>query len=152
SWNAPRRPGERQISRRRRMMKAIPEIVALKERHEEKFLKLPGVTATDVGFKYVAGRRTPEIAIRVMVEQKKKTVPKDEKIPEEIDGVKTDVIERKYFLHQLSNRKRLDDISLMADTGTYDPVRGGISIGPCRAVGGFVYVGTLGAIVKDNAT
>jgi len=134
------------------MMKAIPEIVALKERHEERFLKLPGVTGIDVGFKYVAGRRTPEIAIRVMVEQKKKTVTKEEKIPEEIDGVKTDVIERKYFLHQMSNRKRLDDISLLADTGTYDPVRGGISIGPCRAVGGYVYVGTLGAIVKDNAT
>lgn len=40
----------------------------------------------------------------------------------------------------------------MADTNQYNPLKGGASIGPCRAVGGFVFAGTLGAIVTDNAT
>ncbi|HYI14579.1 MAG TPA: hypothetical protein VEX37_04270 [Thermomicrobiales bacterium] len=41
---------------------------------------------------------------------------------------------------------------MQADTTSYDPVKGGISIGPCRVVNGFVYTGTLGAIVTDNAS
>ena len=133
-------------------MKQIAEIVRAKENVESEMLKRPGVTGLDVGYKYVGGQRTDEIAIRLLVEKKKKTVSKDEKFPDTIDGVKTDVIERTYQLHQLGNRKKVDEITLMADTTNYNPVKGGISIGPCRAVGGYVYVGTLGAIVKDNAT
>ena len=38
------------------------------------------------------------------------------------------------------------------DAGRYRPLKGGMGIGPCRVVGGFVFVGTLGAIVKDVAT
>jgi len=133
-------------------MKTVPQIVQLKESAEEKLLKQPGVTGVDVGYKYVDGKRTDEIAIRVLVEKKKKTVSKEEKIPESIDGVKTDVIERKYELHQLRNRKKVEDAELLVDAGRYRPLKGGMGIGPCRVVGGFVFVGTLGAIVKDNAT
>lgn len=135
------------------MSKPLNEVVALKESLEEQLLRKPGVTAVDVGFKYVAGQRTEEVAIRVMVERKTDAVPAGERVPDHFDGVKTDVIERTYFLHDaLKNKKPESDISLQADTGNYNPVKGGISIGPCRAVGGFVFVGTLGAIVKDNAT
>jgi len=134
------------------MAKALHEIVAIKEGVEAELMRRPGVTAVDVGYKYVNGQRTDQLAIRVMVERKKKTVPEAERIAPQLDGVVTDVIERTYFLHQMQNRRKLDDISLLADTGNYDPVKGGISIGPCRAVGGYVYVGTLGAIVKDNAS
>ena len=135
------------------MVKALSEVIAAKESVEERILKQPGVTGIDVGYKYVGGHRTEEVAIRVMVEKKNVAVPAEEKVPDTIDGIKTDVIERTYFLQDaMKNKMKVDDISLQADTGNYSPVKGGISIGPCRVVGGFVFVGTLGAIVKDNAT
>jgi hypothetical protein len=133
-------------------MKPLPEIIKAKESVEANLLKQPGVTGVDVGYKYVGGQRTDEISIRVLVEKKKKTIPEKERVPETIEGVKTDVIERRFELHHLGNRIRLEDITLMADTTTYDPVKGGVSIGPCRSVGGYVFAGTLGAIVRDNAT
>ena len=135
------------------MDKALNEIIAAKEGVEEQLMKLPGVTGVDVGYKYTGGVRTDEVAIRVMVAKKDPAVAAKNKVPETIDGIRTDVIERTYFLQDNpSNRKKVGDITLDADTGNYSPVKGGISIGPCRAVGGFVYVGTLGAIVKDNAS
>ncbi len=133
-------------------MKTVPQIVHVKQKVDEKLLKQPGVTGVDVGYKYVDGKRTDQIAIRVFVEKKKKTVPKGQGVPETIDGVKTDVIERKYELQQFKNRKKVEDVELLVDAGHYRPLKGGMGIGPCRVVGGFVFVGTLGAIVKDNAT
>src|SRR4051812_38754417 len=105
----------------------LSEIVAKKKSVEPQLLKRSGVTGIDVGYKYVGGRKTQEVAIRVMVEKKKKKdIPESERIPPEIDGVKTDVIERTYFLHQFGNRKKVEDIALQADTGNYSPVKGGI--------------------------
>ena len=49
---------------------------------EEELLGRPGVTGVDVGYKDVGGEPTDEIAIRVMVEKKKKSVPEKEKVPE----------------------------------------------------------------------
>lgn len=135
------------------MSQNLQHIIAAKEGAEADLLSRSGVTAVDVGYKYVGGVRTDEVAIRVMVEKKTAKVGAKEKVPDTIDGVKTDVIERTYFLHVLpGNRKKLTDITLQADTGSYNPVKGGIGIGPCRSVGGYVFVGTLGAIVKDNAS
>ena len=88
--------------------KPLSEIVSVKESVEEKLLKQPGVTGVDVGYKYVGGKPTDEVAIRVMVEKKKKSVPEKEKVPETVDGVKTDVIERTYFLHEAKNRKPVE--------------------------------------------
>lgn len=130
-------------------MKSIDEIRRVKAAAENQWLKKKGVTGVDVGYKYVKGKRTDELAIRVLVEEKK-DVPKKDAVPPTINGVKTDVIKRKFVLHQM--KMKVDDIEIKADTGTYNPVKGGISIGPCRAIGGFVYTGTLGAVVKDNAT
>jgi hypothetical protein len=128
--------------------------VSAKQRVVDELLARPGVNAVDVGFKYVKGKQTDQVAIRVHVASKKpmSRVAKGEQIPDEIDGFPTDVIERTYVPQQLSNRMAVEDITLQADTTTYRPVKGGISIGPCRAVGGFVFAGTLGAIVKDNAS
>jgi hypothetical protein len=129
-----------------------PELVAAKQRAEEELLKIPGVTGVDVGYKEVNGKPTGVVAIRVLVAEKKPPtkVSKAERIPEEIDGHPTDVIERRFELHPA--RVALEELVLEADTGTYTPLKGGISLGPCRSVGGFVYVGTLGAIVRDNVT
>lgn len=135
-------------------MEIDKELVRAKETAEARLLKIPGVTGVDVGYKEVKGKKTGIIAIRVLVEKKKKKtdVPAAERIPETIDGHPTDVIERKFELHQFKARKAVEELVPEADTGTYTPLKGGISIGPCRSVGGYVYVGTLGAIVTDNAS
>ncbi len=136
-------------------MNLVSQVVAVKESVEAELLKRPGVTGVDVGYKEVKGKPTGELAIRVLVADKKPAnkVPEDQKIPPEVNGIKTDVIQRRFVLfREPSNRMRVEDISLLADTNHYDPLTGGISIGPCRSVGGYVFAGTLGAIVKDNAT
>src|SRR5947209_12268673 len=129
-------------------MKTVNEIRPTKEAAEHDLLKRPGVTAVDIGYKYVGGKKTDELSIRVYVEKKKEKLPKEEAIPPVIEGIKTDVIERKYVLHPL--KVPLQQIELHADTGRYDPLRGGISIGPCRAVNGSIFAGTLGVVVTDN--
>jgi hypothetical protein len=141
-------------------MKTLGEIREIKQAQEADLLKRAGVTGVDIGYKYVGGKKTDVLAIRVYVAEKKdpKDVPKAEMIPKTIKGAKTDVIQRKFVLHPL--RLRVADLEVKADTGTYDPLKGGISIGPCRAVwceppdvpsaGWYIFVGTLGAIVKDN--
>ena len=120
-----------------------------KSNAEKDLLKIPGVTAVDVGYKYVNGQRTDEIAIRVHVAKKKKTVDKKEMIPPVINGVKTDVIEGTYE-PQVVAKKKAEDFEAQADTVNYRPLQGGISIGPDRSVGGYVFAGTLGCMVKDN--
>jgi hypothetical protein len=131
-------------------MEYLQAHVRAKESVEDDILKQPGVTGVAVGYKYVGGKRTDEVSIQVFVKEKKKTVPKAQMIPAEINGIPTDVIERKFELHPAM--KKVLELEPMADTVTYNPVRGGISIGPCRAVGGFVFAGTLGIPVRDRAT
>jgi hypothetical protein len=104
---------------------------------EKAILQRPGVTGIDIGYKYVAGRRTDKIVIRVHVAEKK-DVPIAERIPAAIDGIETDVIQ--------SNNV------LIADTKRYDPLRGGIAICPTRMFGLEYKTGTLGALAFDNAT
>jgi len=133
-------------------MKSLPEIISTKSSSTEDLMALPGVNAVDVGYKYVKGKQTDEVCIRVHVDQKKKTVPAKDKIPETINGIKTDVIQRKIYPLQFGLRKKLTEISLQADNTNYATVKGGISIGPDRAIGGYVFAGTLGCIVRDNAT
>lgn len=131
-------------------MKNLDEIIVQKEAAEADLFKLKGVTGVDVGYKYSNGKRTDEITIRVHVKQKKKNISEKEKIPTTINGIKTDVIEMEVYPQMLA--QKLQDISAFADTTTYPTVKGGISIGPERVIGGSVFTGTLGCIVKDNAT
>jgi hypothetical protein len=129
--------------------KPLVEIRDAKRKIEADLLSRPGVSGVDIGPKIVKGQKTEELSIRVYVAEKK-DVPAKEKIPETIDGIKTDVIQRRIVLHPA--KVPVTEVTPAADTNTYDPLRGGISIGPCRAIGGFVFVGTLGAIVRDNAS
>jgi hypothetical protein len=126
------------------------DIRKIKKSVEEELLKKPGVKAVEVGYKIVKGKKTNELAIRVHVTKKKKDVPHDQMIPSTIEGVKTDVIERTYVPQPV--KVSLQQLKLQADTRTYTPLVGGISIGPCRSVGGFVFAGTLGVIVSDNTS
>lgn len=59
-------------------------------------LKLPGVTGVGVGHREKGGQVTDDLAIRVYVEHKRplNEVPAESRIPTEIGGFKTDVIEK----------------------------------------------------------
>jgi hypothetical protein len=76
----------------------LEEVRNIKERVEASLLALPGVTGVDVGYKLVAGKKTDELAIRVYVASKQ-NLPTDQQIPAMIDGIPTDVIERRFVLH-----------------------------------------------------
>jgi len=80
------------------MAKNLEEIKRVKQEVESDLLKLPGVTGVDVGYKYVDGKKTDILAIRVYVEKKKDPQEK-ELIPKEFEGIPTDVIERRFVLH-----------------------------------------------------
>jgi len=60
----------------------------------EKLLKIPNVVAVAIGVKETKYKMTQELCYRVYVTQKKplKDLKESEKIPEEIEGVKTDVL------------------------------------------------------------
>ena len=134
------------------------EISRVKQENEEDLLKLPNVTGVFTDYKTTGGRRTDRLAIVVTVSTKK-DVPKAQAIPKEINGIPTDVIEEEIVPMRAV---LLEDIAPAVDAATYATLEGGISIGPCRAVhldppevatsGDYVFVGTLGCIVRDNAT
>lgn len=128
-------------------MKTLNEIRPVKKEAEVNLIKRLGVTGVDIGNKYVGGKKTDELSIRVYVE-KKKGVSAKEMIPKAIKGIKTDVIERIFVLHTL--RMKAEELEVKVDSGQYDPLVGGISIGPCRTINGYIYGGTLGTIVKDR--
>ncbi len=122
------------------------EIIArteqLKQLHQEAekiLMKLPGVVGVGIGVKEVDNEITQELAFRVYVERKKAPadLPPAQRIPAEVLGVKTDVIE-------------LDVTEQIVDDSEYRPVKGGIQIG-----NGTGALGTLGCVAKrtsDNAT
>lgn len=128
-------------------MPSVDELIAIKAQVEAEYLDRPGVTGIDVGYKEVGGQLTDVVAIRVHVERKSDDVPAAERVPDEIDGAVTDVLERTYELHVAAEEF---DVSLQADTTHYGTLQGGISMGPSRVIGGSIYAGTLGAIVIDK--
>ncbi|MCF3105169.1 hypothetical protein IPZ58_26780 [Streptomyces roseoverticillatus] len=130
-------------------MPSVAELVAVKQRVEQQFLDQPNVTGIDVGYKEVGGELTDQIAVRVHVARKTDDIPSADRVPERIDGFVTDVVERVYELQVAS---RPVDMTLQADTRHVATLKGGVSMGPSRVIGGFVFSGTLGAVVIDNAT
>ena len=69
----------------------------------EEWLKRPGVTAVDVGFKIKDGVLTDELAIRVHVSRKlpPEALPEHELFPESLGRFSVDVIEATYGLQTL---------------------------------------------------
>jgi hypothetical protein len=108
------------------------EMVAAKTNAEGTLLRKRNVVGVDIGFKYVNGVRTGELAIRALV-SKKQNVSGADAVPLLIDGFKTDVIEVGKIVPY-----------------TAGPVVGGLSVGPCRKVNGNHWAGTLGIIVQKN--
>ncbi len=107
------------------------------------------MTGVDIGYKEVGGQLTDQLAIRVLVKAKREVAP-EERVPQSVAGFPTDVIERSYELQVLAIEA--EQLTVQADTEHYDVLKGGISIGPCRTVGGTFLGGTLAVPVIDNVT
>lgn len=71
------------------------EIRRVKKAVEADLLNRPGVTGVDVNYKQVKGKKTGDLAIVVYVE-KKGTFEEQDRIPATIQGIPTDVVERRF--------------------------------------------------------
>jgi hypothetical protein len=101
----------------------------------------PGVHYVDIGYKYVGGAFTGQLALRMHVRQKEARgrLPAGQLLPATISGLPTDVIQ--------SNR-RLEPSNIIQRDLRFNPLVGGIAIrNPRHKV-----LGTLGAIVRDLTT
>jgi hypothetical protein len=130
----------------------------IKRAAQGRLLAIPGVHAVGIGSKIIAGKRTDEPAIMVFVEKKRplSELRPEEVIPEEIDGIKTDVYE--------SEVPRIH-----ADTERYRPLMAGSQVTPggltpethiqhppaaptVIPAQGLGLLGTMGCIVKTGET
>jgi hypothetical protein len=112
-------------------------VVQAKERHKEVILAKPNVVGVGLGYKDIRGQITDELAVVALVIQK---VPKaglhpDSRVPSEVDGIVTDVI-------QVGELR-----ALSSHTDRIRPIPGGVSIGHYK-----VTAGTLGCVVYDKDT
>ncbi len=124
------------------------------------WMRRPGVTAVDVGFKIKDKTITDDVALRVHVARKKPVADlsasevfnKSGKTSTKQGGFPVDVIEADYAPADASRDAPVALEELVGEVGvgierttTFDPLVGGISCGNPR-----VTAGTLGAIVFDR--
>ncbi len=95
----------------------------------------PNVVATGIGYKYANGKKTDQLAIICSVDTKiaKHRLLEKELIPQEVEGIPTDVLPTGYFY------------AFQDHTARYRPAPGGVSIGHIN-----VTAGTLGCLVEKN--
>lgn len=134
----------------------------VKERVEDELLALPNVQAVDINEKTVDGRPTGQLSIVVYVAEKRAAseLGDQEMVPGTIEGIPTDVQEETIVLQAAFTP--VSEAVLQVDTTKYTPLRGGISMGPCRSVfleppdvptaGNYLFTGTFGAVVKDRTS
>jgi hypothetical protein len=119
-------------------------IIAASEAVKKEWLGRPGVTGMDVGVKYVGGKRTDAVAIRLYVRKKLSNVDPAERFPSAIGPFKTDVLERtpKY----LGNPP--------PDNAYYPMMVGGVHVVAYDVPGSTTYWKntSAGMFVTDNAT
>jgi hypothetical protein len=108
-------------------MKTDQEYREIKERAQTFLFKIPGVHGVAIGGKTKDGKLTGERAIRIFVFKKKalEEVPPAERIPPEIEGVKTDVEESS--MPKLI--KKLPGVyTYLNDKARCRPLKGGVQI------------------------
>lgn len=141
--------------------KLVEEAIAALDTVRRKWLRRPGVTAVDVGFKIHDDKLSDDVSVRVHVARKipvaelasSEVFNESGKTPKKVGGFPVDVIEANYApATALAEPMALDDadedaIAGLERTTTFDPLIGGISCGNPR-----VTAGTLGAIVFDRST
>jgi hypothetical protein len=71
------------------------------EQHRQSLLAIPGVTAVALGHKITEGRDTGKHAVVVFVSRKRADVPEAERVPSEVGGMPTDVVEREFDIVDL---------------------------------------------------
>ena len=138
----------------------VGDAVASLDSVRRQWLRRPGVTAVDVGFKIKGDELTDDVAIRVHVARK---IPVDDLVknevfnetgsaPQKVGGFPVDVIEASYGPSggRAAGPLALDHddedaIAAIARTRAFDPLVGGISCGNPRAT-----TGTIGAIVFNR--
>lgn len=114
------------IEQHQRMVDLLPDVTA-------ELKRIPGVINVEVGVKVAAGKATGELAFRVYVVHKGGDVPSGQRIPAEIRGFQTDVIQ-------------VSAPSLTAYEEKRRPVLGGIQIHTSFNSG----PATLGCIARRN--
>jgi hypothetical protein len=78
--------------------KTQAEVLTLKQRVEDQYMRLPGVTGMDVGLAGAEGAQNQEYVIRIYVANKRE-LPKELVGLKEIEGVPVEVVERRFELH-----------------------------------------------------
>lgn len=116
----------------------VAQAVEAQSQFEHTLLAKQNVVGVAVGYKESNGVTTDEVAVVVLVEQKKPiaALSAEDAIPRELDGLRTDVVEVGYLR------------ALQTPKDRYRPtIPSGVSIGHFK-----VTAGTLGTIVKDRTT
>lgn len=123
----------------------------LKKRVAERLLALDGVHAVAVGGKTVDGRPTGELAIRIFTVHKRplEEIPEDQRIPPEIEGVPTDVVEEP--IPTIKQVAGIDPTKQNLDTGEHRPIIGGSQI-VREGRGGEGTLGCLCRVIGDPKT
>jgi hypothetical protein len=120
---------------------------AVLQQVRDSWLRRPGVTAVDLGFRWRDGEITDELAIRVHVERKRPwaELHEWERFPKEVAGIPVDIIEATYK-PQHAPAAVLE--SAAPGRGTrFNEIPLGVSIGTAYST-----AGTLGAKVIDRHT
>lgn len=116
----------------------VAQAVEAQTQFQHTLLAKQNVVGVAVGYKESNGVTTDEVAVVVLVEQKKPiaALSAEDAIPRELDGMRTDVMEVGYLR------------ALQTPKDRYRPtIPSGVSIGHYK-----VTAGTLGTIVKDRTT
>ena len=138
--------------------KTVDDAIAALDTVRRQWLRRPGVTAVDVGFKIKNDTLTDDIALRVHVARK---IPATElaksevfnetgKAPRKVGGFPVDVIEATYGPSDgptVLDYEDVDALEAIDRRAAVDPLIGGISCGNPR-----VTAGTIGAIVFNKST
>ncbi|HYO88097.1 MAG TPA: hypothetical protein VER79_05580 [Candidatus Limnocylindrales bacterium] len=116
----------------------VAQAIEAQSLFQHTLLNKPNVVGVAVGFKESNGVTTDQLAVVVLVEQKKPiaALSAQDAIPRELDGMRTDVVEVGYLRAQQTPKDRFRPV-----------IPSGVSIGHYK-----VTAGTLGTIVKDRTT
>lgn len=118
-------------------MSQLQEVKQAKAIHKANILSKDNVVGVGVGYKVTGAGVTDELSVVVLVRQKMPAtiLPPEALIPQEMNGIRTDVIE-------------VGDIRpLQARTNRWRPAPGGVSLGHYK-----ITAGTLGCVVRDRKT
>jgi len=117
------------------MTHSLDNIRATAQASSNQLLQKHNVIATGIGYKYTAGQRTDTLCIVCSVEKKVSIseLEREDRVPPEIDGLPTDVVETGPIR------------AFQSTTGRFRPAPGGVSIGHRD-----ITAGTLGCVVRRD--